>query len=146
MSKVESLGIKNLESVNWYVKDLERTRRFYVDQLDFQEIGTTSEELQKKGKQKAVGFRAGDVVLNCIQPTGDGGRAARWLRKHPEGVGTLNFEVKDIDRTWKLLDSRRATMIDDIQRFTDSRGGKLAFFSITTPFGDTTFRLVQRDG
>ena len=48
MPKVESLGIKNLESVNWYVKDLERTRRFYVDQLDFQEIGTTSEELQQK--------------------------------------------------------------------------------------------------
>ncbi|MFL5322356.1 MAG: 4-hydroxyphenylpyruvate dioxygenase family protein [Myxococcaceae bacterium] len=146
MPKVESLGIKNLESVNWYVKDLDRTRRFYVDQLDFQEIGTTSEELQKKGKQKAIAFRAGDVVLNCIQPTGEGGRAARWLRKHPEGVGTLNFEVEDIQRTFKLLDSRRATFIDDVQRHTDSRGGKLAFFSITTPFGDTTFRFVQRDG
>src|SRR5690606_33201434 len=36
--------------------------------------------------------------------------------------------------------------ISDIQRFDDGKGGKLAFFSITTPFGDTTFRFLQRDG
>ncbi|MBS2024559.1 MAG: 4-hydroxyphenylpyruvate dioxygenase, partial [Deltaproteobacteria bacterium] len=73
-------------------------------------------------------------------------RAGRWLAKHPEGVGTLAFQVEDIERTWRVLEQRGGTMIDDIRRFTDARGGKLATFSITTPFGNTTFRFVQRDG
>lgn len=146
MARVESLGIKTIESVNWYVHDLERTRRFYVDQLDFQEVGVTSAELEKQSKQKAVVFKSGNVVLNCIQPAGEGGRASRWLRKHPEGVGTLNFEVEDVEKTFRLLEGRGGTAIDDIKSFTDDKGGKLSFFSITTPFGDTTFRFVQRDG
>ncbi len=147
MSKqIESLGIKTIESVNWYVHDLDRARRFYCQQLDFQEIGVTTPEIEKAGLQRAAVFKAGDIVLNCVQPLGEGGRAWRFLRKHPEGVGTLNFEVEDVDRTFRLLEARGGTPIEDVQRFSDSRGGKLAFFSITTPFGDTTFRFVQRDG
>ena len=146
MAKLESLGIKTLESVNWYVHDLERARRFYTQQMDFQEVGGSGPDLEKRGRTKSGVFKAGSVVLNVLQPVGEGGRAARWLRKHPEGVGTLNYEVEDIQKTYKLLESRGATFITDIERFTDGGGGKLAMFSITTPFGDTTFRFIQRDG
>ena len=38
------------------------------------------------------------------------------------------------------------TPIDDVRTFKDERGSSIAFFSITTPFGDTTFRFIQRDG
>ena len=78
-------------------------------------------------------------------PQGEGGRAWRYLRKHPDGVGTLVFEVEDIERTFRLLEERGGTLITDIQRFEDD-GGTLAMFSITTPFGDTTFRFVERRG
>ena len=74
---------------------------------------------------------------------GEGGRAWRYLRKHPDGVGTLVFEVEDIERTFRLLEERGGTPISDIERFQDD-GGTLAMFSITTPFGDTTFRFVER--
>ncbi len=142
----ESLGIKTLESVHWYVKDLERSRSFYTKGLDFAELGVSSPELEKQGGQKSAVFQAGDIVLLVSQPVGQTCRAARWLRKHPDGVGTLNFEVEDVEKAFRLLDQRGATFITDIQRSTDDRGGKLAMFSITTPFGDTTFRFVQRDG
>ena len=39
MSKLESLGIEKLESLHYYVHDLERSRRFYTEKLDFAEIG-----------------------------------------------------------------------------------------------------------
>ena len=39
MAKAESLGIKRLESVHYYVHDLERSRRFYTEVMDFAEIG-----------------------------------------------------------------------------------------------------------
>ncbi len=144
---MESLGIKKVESVHWYVRDLERTRNFYSTLMDFTELGESSPELSARGKQKSVVFKAGEVQLICSAPVGEGGRAWRWLQKHPEGVGTINLLVEDIEKTFKLLEERGGTIIDDsIQRHADTTGGKLAFFSITTPFGNTTFRFIQRDG
>ena len=145
MSKLESLGIKRLEGIHYYVHDLERSRRFYTEKLDFAETWRSSPDLEKTGKQKAACFEAGNVRVVCSSPTGDGGRAARFLSKHPDGVGTLIFEVKDIEKTFRLIEERGGTPIDDIQTFEEG-GGKLRQFSITTPFGDCTFRFRQRDG
>jgi 4-hydroxyphenylpyruvate dioxygenase len=146
MSKLESLGIKRLESVNYYVHDLERSRRFYVGMMDFAEIGVSSADLTKRGRQRSVAFMADDCVVVCIAPEGEGGRAARFLKKHPDGVGTLNFEVENIETTFRLLEERGGTPIQDVERASDSKGGTLAWFSITTPFGDTTFRFIERKG
>jgi 4-hydroxyphenylpyruvate dioxygenase len=146
MAGVESLGIKRLESVHYYVHDLERSRRFYTELMDFAEIGGSSEELTRAGRQKSVAFQAGACVVVCHEPRGEGGRAWRWLRKHPDGVGTLNFEVEDAERAFRLLEGRGGTPIDDVRRIRDERGGEIAFFSITTPFGDATFRFLERRG
>ena len=146
MSKLESLGLKRLESVHYYVHDLERSRRFYIDMMDFSEIGQSSADLTRRGKQKSIAFMAGNCVVVCIAPEGEGGRAARFLKKHPDGVGTLNFEVEDIDKAFRLLEERGGTPIQDIEHATEGQGRSLAWFSITTPFGDTTFRFIERKG
>jgi 4-hydroxyphenylpyruvate dioxygenase len=142
---LEPLGIKRLAGLMYYVHDLERVRRFLVDELDFAETGVSSPELQARGRQRSAVFSAADVVITVAAPEGEGGRAWRYLRKHPEGVGTIIFEVEDIEVTFRLLDERGGTMITDIERFSDD-GGTLAMFSITTPFGDTTFRFLERRG
>jgi 4-hydroxyphenylpyruvate dioxygenase len=146
MAKVKPLGIKRLESVHYYVRDLERSRRFYTERMDFAEIGGSSEELTETSRQKSLAFMAGNSVVVCIEPRGEGGRAWRWLRKHPDGIGTLNFEVEDVTKTFRLLEKRGGTPIHDVRRVEDEHGGSIAFFSITTPFGDATFRFIQRDG
>ncbi|MFT3769304.1 MAG: 4-hydroxyphenylpyruvate dioxygenase [Minicystis sp.] len=145
MSKVSPIGIKRIEALSYYVHDLERTRRFLTDKLDFEDVGASSPEMDKEGRQRAAVVRAGNCTLVLIEPIGEGGRAWRFLRKHPEGVGTLTFEVEDAARAFALLEERGGTPITDVQRFEDD-GGKLAMFSITTPFGDTTFRFVERQG
>ncbi len=142
---MESLGIKRLESVHYYVHDLERSRRFYTEVMDFAEIGGSSDELTRAGRQKSLAFMAGNCVVVCIEPRGEGGRAWRWLRKFPDGVGTLNFEVEDAERAFRLLEGRGGTPIDDVRRFADGNG-ELRCFSIATPFGDTTFRFIERRG
>jgi 4-hydroxyphenylpyruvate dioxygenase len=145
MAKPESFGLKKLDSVHYYVRDLDRSRKFYVDRMDFAEVGQSTPELEQAGKQRSVMFQAGEAKVICSQPMGEGGRASRWLKKHPAGVGTLNFEVEDIDRAFKTLEARGATPIQDIQRFKDDHG-TLAMFSIATPFGDCTFRFFERKG
>src|SRR5690606_14707106 len=77
-------------------------------------------------------------------PGGDGGRAARYLSRHPDGVGTLAFEDEDIEATFHELDHGGGNPIGDIIT-TREGAGSYKTFSITTPFGDTTFRFVQRD-
>jgi 4-hydroxyphenylpyruvate dioxygenase len=145
MSKLAPLGIKRLEGVHWYVRDLERSRRFYSGKLDFAETWRSSSELEAAGRQRSACFSAGNIDVVVSSPIGDGGRADRFLHKHPDGVGTLVFEVEDIARTFALLEERGGTPIDDIQTFTDD-GGTLRQFSITTPFGDCTFRFRERRG
>ena len=145
MSKLESLGLRKVESIHYYVKDLARSRKLYCDMMDFAELGESSPELTESGRQKSVLFQAGDCNIICSEPVGEGGRAHRYLRKHPDGIGTIAFEVEDIEKVFRLLDQRGGTPIDDIQTFKDA-GGTLRTFSITTPFGDTTFRFVERRG
>jgi 4-hydroxyphenylpyruvate dioxygenase len=149
MTTPESLGIVRLAGLHYYVRDLERSRRFYVDRLDFAETWRSDPEMDAAGRQRSAGFTAGDVAVVCSSPipgaAGPPSRAARYLAKHPDGVGTLVFEVEDIERTFRLLEARGGTPIDDIATFT-SDAGTLRQFSITTPFGDTTFRFRQRRG
>ncbi|HEY5921839.1 MAG TPA: VOC family protein [Kofleriaceae bacterium] len=146
MAKLESLGIKRLEGIHYYVHDLERSRQFYCGKLDFAETWRSSPDLEKTGRQKSACFSAGNINVLCSAPTEEGGRAARFLRKHPDGVGTLIFEVEDADKTFRLLEERGGTPIDDIQTYKDDSGGTLRQFSITTPFGDCTFRFRERRG
>ena len=142
---LEPLGITRLEAMHYYVHDLARSRRFYTEKLDFAEVATSSPELEREGRQQSAVFQAGGVRVVCSQPTGEGGRAWRWLKKHPDGVGTLVFEVEDIGRAFRLLEERGGTPVTDVESFADE-GGTYRTFNITTPFGDTTFRFVQRQG
>ena len=140
-----SIGIQRIEALHYYVHDLDRTRRFFVDKLDFVEVGHSGPQLEQEGRQRSAAFQAAGALFVLHQPVGEGGRAWRYLRKHPEGVGTVVFDVEDIDRAFALLDERGGTFITDVQRFTDDEG-TLAMFSITTPFCDTTFRFMERRG
>jgi 4-hydroxyphenylpyruvate dioxygenase len=145
MPKVSPIGIKRLEGVHWYVRDLERSERFYAGKLGFAKTWQSSPELEREGRQRSACFAAGAVQIVCSTPAGEGGRAHRFLSKHPDGVGTLVFEVEDAARAFALIEERGGTPIDELQTFTDD-GGTLRQFSITTPFGDCTFRFRERRG
>jgi 4-hydroxyphenylpyruvate dioxygenase len=145
MGNVPSLGIRRIEAIHYYVTDLERSRRFYTEKLDFAEVARSSEELAQAGRQDALVFEAGACRVICSSPRGTGGRAHRFLQKHPDGVGSIVFEVENIERVFALLDRRGGTPVHDV-RTTESARGRFRTFVITTPFGDTTFRFVEREG
>ena len=145
MAKLAPIGIKRIEGLHYYVHDLERSRRFYTGLLDFAETWRSGPGLEDGGRQRSAAFQAGDITVVCSTPVGQGGRASRYLARHPDGVGTLAFEVEDAERAFRLLEERGGTPIDEIATYTDD-GGTLRQFSITTPFGDTTFRFRERRG
>lgn len=137
------LGILGIEAIHYYVRDLERARRFYVERLDFEELGESAPLLREGGHQRSLVFRAGQCVVVCSTPEGTGGRAWRYLRMHPDGVGSVVFRVEDAERAFALLDRRGGTPVQAVQTF-ETDGGVIKTFVITTPFGDTTFRFQER--
>jgi 4-hydroxyphenylpyruvate dioxygenase len=145
MSALARLGIRRIEALHCYVRDLERSRRFYTEKLDFAEVGESSRELVEGGHQRSLVFEAGGCRVLCSTPEGQGGRAYRYLQKHPDGIGSIVFEVEDARRAFELLEARGGTPVHDLVE-SRANGAELAMFVITTPFGDTTFRFVERRG
>ena len=145
MPALASLGIRRIEALHYYVRDLERSRRFYTERLDFAEVGESSEELVEGGHQRSLVFEAGACRVVCSTPVGEGGRAYRYLQKHPDGIGSIVLEVEDAARAFELLEGRGGTPVHDLSESVVN-GTRLRTFVITTPFGDTTFRFVERQG
>lgn len=139
------MNIRRLEAIHYYVHDLDRSRRFYVDKLDFRQIAHSGDALMERGRQRSRIFQAGDCRVVCSAPVGAGGRADRYLKKHPAGIGSLVFEVEGIEQAFQGLESRGATPVADIETTTEGAAW-FKTFVITTPFGDTTFRFVERGG
>src|SRR4051812_50083681 len=98
MSTIEPLGIKKLEAIHYYVHDLTRSRRFYTEKLDFAEVGGSSPELEAAAHQQSAIFQAGECVVVVSSPLGEGGRAARHLRKHPHRGGPPGLQGGGIRR------------------------------------------------
>lgn len=145
MARSEALGIQRIEAVHFFVNELERSRAFWVDKLDFWETGRTPEEAAQAAGQRSVSVRAGDAQYLLTEPISDTSPAARYLKRHPDGVCELIFEVSDADRAFATLEERGAAMVCDLQDSSDDRGS-MRWFSITTAFGDCVFTFVQRDG
>ncbi len=114
--------------------------------MDFAEVGVSSPELEAKSKQKSMLFKAHDCLVLCSQPLeGNKGRLKSFMSKHPDGVGTLIFAVEDAAKAFKMIEERGGTPTEEVQRYSDSKGS-MAWFTVTTPFGDTNFRFVERKG
>ncbi len=139
-----SLGFTGIDSYEFIVSDLERSRRFYVDRMDFREVArSTPESIASTGEESVV-FRAGKILVQVTTPRSPHSRAARYLAWHPDGIAQVSIGVKDLAHTWKTLeDGKKVTFLAD--PVEDRRGaGTWKAFGIATALGDVQFRFVER--
>lgn len=141
----ESLGIQRIASLHVFVRDLDRARQHYVEKLDFAEIAVSTPQFEAEHRARASVVEAGGARFVFMEPLGSKGESFRWLRKHPDGVGRVVFEVTDAERAFALLEKRGATPITGIET-RRVEGGTVAWFDIATAIGDTQFRFVQHTG
>jgi len=148
-STTQSLGIKRIDALHFFVYDLERSREHYLQQLDFCELAVSGPQFEREHGARATLLGAGDVRFVFVAPLAQSRfeqtECERWLSCHPEGVGRIALEVEDIDHAFALLVARGATPITRIEQSTDA-SAVLRWFDIATPFGDTLFRFVQHQG
>jgi 4-hydroxyphenylpyruvate dioxygenase len=139
----EHIGILGYDSMHFVVENLERSRKFYTEKFDFKEVAKAGDELTARSGQQSVVFGAGDVRVCVSTPLGQSSKAARFLRRHPAGVMSLSFRVKNLDETMAFLEARGGTFLSDPVRDEDARGGSYRAVEIATPLGDVAFRFVE---
>jgi 4-hydroxyphenylpyruvate dioxygenase len=141
----ESLGILGFDSFHFAVENLDRSRLFYTERFDFDEVARASHRLVEKSGQVSAVFGSGDVRVCVSTPLHQDCRAARYLRRHPDGIMSLSFRVEDLDRTHALLEARGAAILADPIEHRSLDGGRYRAFEIATPLGDVAFRYVERN-
>ena len=144
MAATENLGLIGYDSFHFVVENLERSRAFYTQRLDFKEVARASDDLVQRSGQQSVVFGAGDVRVCVSSALNQVSKAARYLKRHPSGVMSLSFRVHDLDRTMAFLDKRGGTFLADPIEAKDERGGRYRSVEIATPLGDVAFRFVER--
>jgi 4-hydroxyphenylpyruvate dioxygenase len=139
-------GIVGYDSFHFVVENMERSRAFYVDRLDFKEVARAGDDLASRSGQQSSVFGAGDARVCVSTPLSQKSKAARFLKRHPAGVMSLGFRVKNLDETMAFLEERGGTFLADPVEDTDEKGGKYRAVEIATPLGDVAFRFVERTG
>lgn len=138
-----SLGMIGIESYEFVVANLARSRQFYVDRLDFREVARSTADAAQVTGEESVVFRAGKIQVQCSTPLNQHSRAAKYLAWHPDGISRLTFRVKDLDHTWRELERRHATFLADPVEQAGN-GGTHRSFAIATALGDVQFAFVER--
>jgi 4-hydroxyphenylpyruvate dioxygenase len=145
MARSEALGIKKLEDILFVVHDVERSTRFYTEKLDFAWTAQSTAETEQRSGERTRVFEAGECRVTVVEPLSPTSVAGRYLKRHPDGISALVFEVADVAKTFAVLEERGATICDEIS-WHEAGGGRLGWFDITTPFGEGRFRFVERKG
>lgn len=140
----EHCGITGFDSFHFVVENLDRSRRFYREVLDFHEVARAGDELTERSGQQSCVFGAGKVRVCVSTPLTQRSKAARYLKVHPAGVMSLSFTVDDLDKTADYLDGRGGTFLSEPLEVKDENGGTYRSFEIATPLGDVAFRFVER--
>jgi len=143
--KLQSLGLQRIASLHVFVRDLQRSRNHFIENLDFAEVAVSTPDFEADQRARASVVQAGNARFVFMEPLGSKGESFRWLDKHPEGVGRVVFDVADAEKTFALLSERDATPVTGLER-RNVDGEVVTWFDIVTPIGDTLFRFVQHAG
>jgi 4-hydroxyphenylpyruvate dioxygenase len=146
MGGTDSIGITGYDSFHFVVENLQRSRAFYTQRFGFKEVAKSSPELTERSGQESVVFGAGDVRVCVSTPLSQKSKAARYLKRHPDGVMSLSLRVESLDRTMEFLDKRGGTFLSEPFEDTDAGGGRYRSVEIATPLGDVAFRFIERTG
>jgi 4-hydroxyphenylpyruvate dioxygenase len=141
----ERLGLLGYDSYHFVVENIERSRHFYEDVLDFKEVARASNDLVQRSGQQSIVFGAGDARVCVSTPLTQASKATRYLKRHPSGVMSLSFRVKSLDHAIQFLEKRGGTLLADPYEHKDERGGTYRSVEIATPLGEVAFRFIERN-
>ena len=138
---IRNLGIQGIDHIDFVVRDLDRSRAFYADKMDFALTAQSSAKHTQQTGEKALVFDAARVRVQCSTPVTKESDAARFLRAHPDGVRAITLRVANLEHARKTLEQRGANFIGEP---TGPAGYRQV--AIASPLGDVEFRFLEKEG
>lgn len=137
----QTLGLRSIDSLQLFVRDLSRTREQLVEQLGFRQAGLSGAEFEREHGARASLLESGPSRLQLITPLTEQSEAAEWLAQHGDGVARLALQVDDLDAAHALLSTRGASVSAPQER--KQSGGHVRWLDVQVPFAALRIRLVQ---
>ncbi len=141
-----SLGLVGYHSIQFYTHDLEKSINWHQKTFKFSLVARSTKDWEERHGMRTVALSGTDGVTWLL--TGslhNSSAAAKYLSRHPDGVGFLNFRVKDIAQAAKFLAERQAPFLYDIESVKDELGGEWKETAIATPLDNVGFRFIEEN-
>ena len=117
MDKIDHIGVA--------VRSVEEARRFYENALGCHV--TEVLEIPERGVRAGM-VDAGGVIIELLEPLGEGSLVAKHLEKRGEGIHHIAFRVADIGAAMKKLKDQGVEFITPEPRM-GAHGRRIAFLS-----------------
>ena len=132
-----TIKIKKITEVGVAVRDLEKSTRHFVDVL-----GAKPKEIitVKRYQMRYRMCRLGQVDFEIMEPIGDEGIMADFIKKRGEGLHHVAFGVESLGQTLTFLKERGVRLID--QKPQDLHGAKFAFVHPSS-FSGVMIELIE---
>ena len=102
--------IKQISHLGVAVNNLEEGREFYRTVFG---LGSSEPILGGDGTIRVSMVNAGNAVIELLQPIGDEGVMAKFLKKRGEGIHHICYEVEDINKEVASLRSKGIEVIGE---------------------------------
>ena len=131
--------LEKIDHIAIAVHSIEERTPFYRDVLGLKFEG--SERVEDQGVKVAF-FRIGEAMIELLEPIGDDGPVARFLKKNGEGLHHLALRCNDIEEERHHMESAGIRLLSD--RPLDGAHGKLITFLHPGDTGRVLLELTQR--
>lgn len=127
------------ERIHFYVADAAVWRDWFVRQLGFQSIASSS-----NSHTRSEVVSSGNVCFVLSSPLSPASPVASWLQFHPPGIADVSFRVKNIELALARAAAEGAKVLEPIQE--DLQGGCCFKRAKIAGWGDLSHTLIERIG
>jgi methylmalonyl-CoA/ethylmalonyl-CoA epimerase len=107
------MKLHNIDHICIAVRDLEKARKIYEEDLGLELDGTYVSESEKI---RVARYYVGEVALELMEPTAPDGEVAKFIEKRGEGFFLISYRVDDVDEALAELKAKGRKTIDQKPR------------------------------
>lgn len=132
------MKIKKVDHICFAVKDLEKTKKVYKDDLGLE---PAFEYVAHSEKIKVARYLIGEVAVELMESTAPDGEVAKFVNTKGEGVFLISYQVDDLSRAMQELREKHVQLIDDKPR--EIFGTKYAFIHHPDKLSGVLTELIE---
>lgn len=134
------MKIEKIDHICFAVKDLDRTKKIYKDNLG---LVPTVEYVAESEYIKVARYYVGEVAVELMESTSPEGEVAKFIKKRGEGVFLISYKVDDLDKALAELKAKGADLIDQEPRAL--YGNRYAFIQKPNQLCGVLTELLEGD-